>query len=184
MRSQRCWNLLDISISRGDTLECTRRFRVTSQPAVGDYIKRALGRRVCVDRLGSPWSANVFGVLSAVRANEKPHICESCGKAFSTKTDLKRHIFIHTNEKPHSCEQCGRAFSIKSKLKRHLLIHTKKKPHVCEVCNKAFAVKSNLSTHLLIHTKEKPYVCEICGKGFTQSGNLRRHFQTHLDCQP
>ncbi|GBN22260.1 hypothetical protein AVEN_252982-1 [Araneus ventricosus] len=27
MVSQRCWNLLDISISRGDTLECTRRFR-------------------------------------------------------------------------------------------------------------------------------------------------------------
>ncbi|GBN64688.1 hypothetical protein AVEN_80079-1 [Araneus ventricosus] len=30
MGSQRCWNLLDISISRGDMLECTRRFHVTS----------------------------------------------------------------------------------------------------------------------------------------------------------
>ncbi|GBN27156.1 hypothetical protein AVEN_138258-1 [Araneus ventricosus] len=43
MGSQRCWNLLDISISREDTLECTRRFHVTSRPAAGEYIRRALG---------------------------------------------------------------------------------------------------------------------------------------------
>ncbi|GBM49491.1 hypothetical protein AVEN_107453-1 [Araneus ventricosus] len=48
MGSQRCWNLLDICINRGDTLECTRRFYVTSRPAEGDYIRRALGgRRGC-----------------------------------------------------------------------------------------------------------------------------------------
>ncbi|GBN12731.1 hypothetical protein AVEN_174004-1 [Araneus ventricosus] len=41
--SQRCWNLLDISIRRKDTLECTRRFHVTSRPATVDYIRRALG---------------------------------------------------------------------------------------------------------------------------------------------
>ncbi|GBM86240.1 hypothetical protein AVEN_51764-1 [Araneus ventricosus] len=33
MGSQRCWNLLDISIRREDTLECTRSFHVTSRPA-------------------------------------------------------------------------------------------------------------------------------------------------------
>ncbi|GBO09206.1 hypothetical protein AVEN_226736-1 [Araneus ventricosus] len=59
MGSQRCWNLLDISISRGDTLECTRRFHVTSRPAAGG---ERLDDGVCIDRLGSPLSANVFGV--------------------------------------------------------------------------------------------------------------------------
>ncbi|GBN24937.1 hypothetical protein AVEN_170657-1 [Araneus ventricosus] len=33
MGSQRCWNLLYISIQREDTLECTRSFHVTSRPA-------------------------------------------------------------------------------------------------------------------------------------------------------
>ncbi|GBO23064.1 hypothetical protein AVEN_169000-1 [Araneus ventricosus] len=42
MGSQRCWNLLDISIRREDTLECTRRFHVTSRPVTGDYVRRAL----------------------------------------------------------------------------------------------------------------------------------------------
>ncbi|GBM41267.1 hypothetical protein AVEN_180556-1 [Araneus ventricosus] len=51
--------------------ECARSFHVTSRPAGENYIRRALGRRsVVVDRLGSPWSANVFGVLSAVRASK------------------------------------------------------------------------------------------------------------------
>ncbi|GBN87078.1 hypothetical protein AVEN_72333-1 [Araneus ventricosus] len=56
MGSQRCWNLLDISIRREDTLECTRRFHVTSRPAAVDYIRRALGKRVVLigwDRLGA-----------------------------------------------------------------------------------------------------------------------------------
>ncbi|GBN56709.1 hypothetical protein AVEN_59431-1, partial [Araneus ventricosus] len=45
MGSQRCWNFLDNSIRRGDTLECTRRFHVTSRSAEEDYIKSALGSR-------------------------------------------------------------------------------------------------------------------------------------------
>ncbi|GBN55536.1 hypothetical protein AVEN_56599-1 [Araneus ventricosus] len=49
--------------------ECARSFHVTSRPAGENYIRRALGRwRVVVDRLGSSWIANVFRVLSAVRA--------------------------------------------------------------------------------------------------------------------
>ncbi|GBN15977.1 hypothetical protein AVEN_21233-1 [Araneus ventricosus] len=43
MGSQRCWNLLNISIRRESTLECTRGFHVTPRPAAGDYIRRALG---------------------------------------------------------------------------------------------------------------------------------------------
>ncbi|GBN01357.1 hypothetical protein AVEN_227729-1 [Araneus ventricosus] len=39
MGSQRCWNLLDISIRREDTLECARRFHVTSLSAAGDLYK-------------------------------------------------------------------------------------------------------------------------------------------------
>ncbi|GBM76309.1 hypothetical protein AVEN_214735-1 [Araneus ventricosus] len=44
---------------------------MTSRPAGENCIRRELGRRGCVvGRLGSPWSSNVFGILSAVRAGE------------------------------------------------------------------------------------------------------------------
>ncbi|GBM83712.1 hypothetical protein AVEN_271703-1 [Araneus ventricosus] len=51
--------------------ECARSFHATSRPAGGKlYKESAWTTEVVVDRLGSPWSANVFGVLSAVRASK------------------------------------------------------------------------------------------------------------------
>ncbi|GBM56156.1 hypothetical protein AVEN_168291-1 [Araneus ventricosus] len=48
--------IFSISLLAGDTLECTRRFHVTSRLAAGDYIRRTLVWR-CVlidwDRLGA-----------------------------------------------------------------------------------------------------------------------------------
>ncbi|GBN11125.1 hypothetical protein AVEN_169877-1 [Araneus ventricosus] len=35
-----------------------------------EYLRTAPRSEQCLDRLGSPWSANAFGVLPAVRAGE------------------------------------------------------------------------------------------------------------------
>ncbi|GBM54515.1 hypothetical protein AVEN_198035-1 [Araneus ventricosus] len=48
MGSQRCWNLLDISIRREDTLDYARRFHVTSLPAAGDLYKESAWSTECV----------------------------------------------------------------------------------------------------------------------------------------
>ncbi|XP_052864380.1 zinc finger and BTB domain-containing protein 17-like [Anopheles cruzii] len=42
------------------------------------------------------------------------HICDVCGKEFSTKGNLKSHMVLHTNERPFACEQCGMNFAKKS----------------------------------------------------------------------
>lgn len=106
-------------------------------------------------------------------------ICPTCNKAFTTTSDLKRHMRIHTGEKSYVCPTCNKGFSQSSNLKRHTRTHTGEKPYVCSTCNKSFARSFTLKTHMRTHTSEKPYVCSTCNKGFAQSSHLKIHTRTH-----
>lgn len=49
------------------------------------------------------------------------YVCATCGKAFSRPSSLRIHSHSHTGEKPFKCphEGCGKAFSVRSNMKRH-----------------------------------------------------------------
>jgi len=49
------------------------------------------------------------------------YICSTCNKAFSRPSSLRIHSHSHAGEKPYKCLQpgCGKAFSVRSNLKRH-----------------------------------------------------------------
>ncbi|XP_037773013.1 zinc finger protein 177-like [Penaeus monodon] len=90
---------------------------------------------------------------------EKPYNFEICNKTFPSKSDLEKHVDIHTERKPYNCEICKNTFLWKSYLVRHMRTHTKEKPYSCEICNNAFSCKKSLLRHMRTHTKEKPYKC-------------------------
>ncbi|XP_008582231.1 PREDICTED: zinc finger protein 709-like [Galeopterus variegatus] len=115
---------------------------------------------------------------------EKPYECKECGKAFSKKSCLCKHVRTHTGEKPYECQECGKAFSEKSCLCRHERTHTGEKPYECKDCGKAFSEKSSLSRHKRTHTGEKPYECQECGKTFSEKSHFRRHQRTHTGEKP
>lgn len=50
------------------------------------------------------------------------HVCQFCSKVFGAKTDLARHILIHTGVKPHKCSVCGKNFRLVHHLKKHKFI--------------------------------------------------------------
>ena len=59
-------------------------------------------------------------LLSRARSKGGPQTCPHCGKQCPTPSLLQIHVRVHTGEKPFKCWKCGMAFSTKSNMMRHV----------------------------------------------------------------
>jgi uncharacterized Zn-finger protein len=104
-----------------------------------------------------------------------------CGKTFRFKSEIKRHLTIHSAERMHTCTfpNCGKNFKRADALKNHARIHNTTTPFICPVpeCLAEFTTKSTLRYHLFKHTAEKIFKCDYpgCDKSFITYAQLKQH---------
>ena len=79
---------------------------------------------------------------------DKPHKCTVCGKSFSDKTRLSRHMKVHSEDRPHKCPKCPLAFKLGHSLNRHMVMHDDSLMRECKQCHKKFRWQVTLKKHL------------------------------------
>ncbi|XP_014249120.1 zinc finger protein 883-like isoform X2 [Cimex lectularius] len=132
-------------------------------------------------------------------AGSNCHMCQTCGESFVNREHLLKHHLRHDKVKPYRCSEpsCKKAFSYRSDLRKHLVIHTAftrstnlnkharvhsgRRPFSCGECDKMFATRGDLIRHSFIHTGVKPYSCPICCLSFNRKDKLTRHEKLHKE---
>ena len=82
--------------------------------------------------------------------------CAVCLRTLSCRSALLMHYRTHTGQRPFRCRLCGRAFTTKGNLKTHMGVHRVKPPvravHACPVCRKQFSNVVVFQQHIRLHS--------------------------------
>lgn len=132
-------------------------------------------------------SYDEFGLppLKKIRLPEKKgvYICDLCDRRYSTKSLIRRHMYVHIYRKQFPCRQCKKVFRKSYYLSAHI---TRKHPnwdqhYMCNLCYKPFLLKENLIAHMTTHTDtETKFKCLYCNQKFSQQHKLIAHEKKHL----
>ncbi|KAJ8707502.1 hypothetical protein PYW08_010754 [Mythimna loreyi] len=118
--------------------------------------------------------------VSALPSN-KQHVCQECGMAFKSPSQLRNHSSKHSEIRDYYCVECDKSFKTSATLKNHLktaAIHVSylQLPLPCLHCDKRFAIRRDLERHTnRIHLNIKPFTCDRCDKNYVNNWSLKEH---------
>lgn len=116
-------------------------------------------------------------------ADKQRYICEQCGRGFSARYLLQRHLVVHSGVL-RECSVCGVKLRGRTGLTNHLRSHLNIRVHECEVCKKKFTRASTCATHIKFVHKQGLLACDQCGRQFTSRNQWSLHMKIHRKEKP
>ena len=103
--------------------------------------------------------------------------CAICGKTFTLRSNLSRHMRMHMGQFKFYCDKCKKGFADRSHFQEHMRKHEGLKYH-CDYCGNPFANKHRYLYHLSVHTGKYRFSCERCSKGFNEQNLYSKHLKS------
>lgn len=77
--------------------------------------------------------------IGAISEADRTHVCDTCGRGYTTLGALRMHMRIHTGD-VMACSFCDKTYVNRALLEQHLRTHTREKAFECRQCGKVLVI--------------------------------------------